>query len=774
MCDAGSYCDGSGVKRLCRDGYFCTEGTPTEKKCSSGFHCPEGSSSQSMCDAGKYCDGSGLMRNCTRGFYCTAGTPNEIECSVGQYCGENTVLPSPCPIGHYCSSPNVTIPCSLGSYCNSGSTSEELCEKGFVCPSPSLKSACEVGSYCDAGSVEEKPCPAKFNCPKPRTIYPCGDQGSYCPEGSREEARCEGGYYCPDSGTKLVCEKGHTCKKGSREGRPCPIGTYNPNTGSIDESSCLPCPSSRTTVSEASSSMSMCVCKESYYIGEGGECVKCTAGLICDSIALTLAEVRAGDDYYSVPAGTSSIASLPCLIPGACRNSTCSSGYRGFLCNSCEEGYFKTTLSSVEACVSCVVNIVRTSLELCGFLTIGTCIVSYIISVKLRKVYSIIGSAISPSTVEGRMLVSNTFGILQRVFLNHLQLLSIIFSFDFKWPPEVVSFMSSMNVLSFSGVSGSFGGGMKCLFYVPSLPDSLNELLLMLYILTAGTVIIPLFWITKAYYRSRNQISSGQTSENGTGTTSTGQKITVSLVALYYLLYSTLIRLYFGLFACTSFAFDDKYRLKGSLDILCGGSTHLKYVFSTLPVVLVLVIGLPVMAFLKLYKANRALALSVNPQMMASYGFIFEGYKVEYWYWELVNVGRKILLSGISVFLSSKSADKMERNIQGHAAVLVVMIFFTVQMRYKPYRDETLNTLEEVGLIVGGISLYMGYFTYIPGYQVAVSVTIVSLNCLWGAYVMYMATKRSPGWVRARKFCCRRRNATASDLPEIEMPAPLS
>ena len=245
----------------------------------------------------------------------------------------------------------------------------------------------------------------------------------------------------------------------------------------------------------------------------------------------------------------------------------------------------------------------------------------------------------------------------------------------------------------------------------------------------------------------------------------------MSLVALYYLMYSTLIRLYFGLFACTSFAFDDQYRLKGSLDTLCGGSSHLKYVFYTLPVVLVLVIGLPVLAFLKLYKANRVLALSVNPQMMASYGFIFEGYKREYWYWEIVNVGRKMLLSGISVFLSSKSPDKFERNLQGHAAVLVVVVFLLVQTKCKPYRDDTLNTLEEVGLIVGGISLYMGYFTFLPGYQGAVSVIIVSLNCLWGAYVMYMASRRSPICVKARNWCCRRRNTTASDLPEIQMPA---
>jgi hypothetical protein len=68
-----------------------------------------------------------------------------------------------------------------------------------------------------------------------------------------------------------------------------------------------------------------------------------------------------------------------------------------------------------------------------------------------------------------------------------------------------------------------------------------------------------------------------------------------------------------------------------------------------LPVTLLYLVPLPLLAFMKLLKSDRG-----SDQVLSVYGFLFSGYKDQYWYWELVVLVRKILVAAISVFLSSE------------------------------------------------------------------------------------------------------------------------
>ena len=97
---------------------------------------------------------------------------------------------------------------------------------------------------------------------------------------------------------------------------------------------------------------------------------------------------------------------------------------------------------------------------------------------------------------------------------------------------------------------------------------------------------------------------------------------------------------------------------------------------------------------------------------------------------------RKVLLSCISVFLASSSSTNFERYQQGFLALLVVMVFLVIHITFSPFRSQRLNLLETAGLVVGGISIYMGYFTYFAGSRVMVSLVILSINGLWVLYLL--------------------------------------
>lgn len=83
----------------------------------SGFYCRSGSAHPQLCDAGSYCDQTGLevpAGHCAAGYYCPQGSSQATAapCPRGHYCPLGTPLPLPCPPGTMKSQPE----CSFFSY----------------------------------------------------------------------------------------------------------------------------------------------------------------------------------------------------------------------------------------------------------------------------------------------------------------------------------------------------------------------------------------------------------------------------------------------------------------------------------------------------------------------------------------------------------------------------------------------------------------------------------------------------------------------------------
>lgn len=88
-----------------------------------------------------------------------------------------------------------------------------------------------------------------------------------------------------------------------------------------------------------------------------------------------------------------------------------------------------------------------------------------------------------------------------------------------------------------------------------------------------------------------------------------------------------------------------------------------------------------------------------------SFGFLFEGYKYNYRWWETVIMTRKFILVLISSFASSRG--KMYQLI----CLLFVLAFFTgLQFTINPFHNNNLNFLENLSLITGFIIVVFGYY----------------------------------------------------------------
>ena len=115
------------------------------------------------------------------------------------------------------------------------------------------------------------------------------------------------------------------------------------------------------------------------------------------------------------------------------------------------------------------------------------------------------------------------------------------------------------------------------------------------------------------------------------------------------------------------------------MDIECWDDKHDFHVlFVALPSLLFWALAIPGICFFMLYKNRRKLGYI---SIMKRYGFLFYGYNKKDYYWEFVILYRKILIICCSVFLANLASV----NIQGLSAMILLIIFLIIQLKYSPY-----------------------------------------------------------------------------------------
>lgn len=105
----------------------------------------------------------------------------------------------------------------------------------------------------------------------------------------------------------------------------------------------------------------------------------------------------------------------------------------------------------------------------------------------------------------------------------------------------------------------------------------------------------------------------------------------------------------FSLFSCMDVE-GDPY-LYEDLDVRCFDQVHWKYVYYIgIPSSILWLVMVPSIATFVLLKNRRKLGY---PEFKSKLGFIYNGYKEKYFYWEITLVYRKIIVAFIGVFMGS-------------------------------------------------------------------------------------------------------------------------
>ncbi|PFX34100.1 hypothetical protein AWC38_SpisGene925 [Stylophora pistillata] len=582
-----------------------------------------------------------------------------------------------------------------------------------------------------------------------------------CPLGTLSKGNGEctdcppGGFYSDTLG--YVAE---SCKE-------CPYGSYVPFENKPGKSilDCKACPIG--TESDVFAGYRACPCLKGFYrTHRFAKCLKCEVGLVCQ------------DDYASLKPGfwwrwrnesykhryqdfiqnlsttspaldNSSIRypySMPltyrCQVEKSCKgglDSLCGEGYEGPLCAVCSSEYHKQ-LDSCEKCPSKAWIVAQLS----TVLVILFLLLAFL--VWKRRTFE---------KNEGHCLIDMFFSKL-KILVGFYQVthgLLDVFSY-IEWPDSLQAVATYSGILQLNLLQIA---PVQCLFSGLHV-NAFGELLL---ILTLNASIIGISGICYFIYKTVTLKSNNlEEDENPTKINQTKQLVYRNLFFFLYVTYlSTFSKTASVLpFACRKLCKDEMEEMceeyvKADYSVQCQGSLYnhwliLAYISTAY------VFALPAASVIVLWKQQRVLLSSTDSTQDTDTGvvgalrFLFENYKPTFWYWELVEMSRKAVLTSGLILVGQDT-----RSYIGLAWVVAGMYGVLFSWN-KPIQVASENRLMSTSLAVTLVNLGIGAVSRIPAEnisddvdkkkdEIVMKVLILAANTLVigllvGQYVMFL------------------------------------
>ena len=396
-----------------------------------------------------------------------------------------------------------------------------------------------------------------------------------------------------------------------------------------------------------------------------------------------------------------------CTVEESCKgglDSPCAIGYEGPLCAVCSSGYYK----QLQICTAC-----PSKKWIAAQLSIIAVIIFIIIAVlawtnkrkeKKAKELPLIDRFFSKlKIVIGFYQV--TYGLLE------------IFSYV-KWPDSLegiakYSGILQLNILQIAPI--------QCLFMGLQV-DAFGSLFATMAVNTAVIALSGVYYGVRRALILKSQIM--EVKEKSTRISQTKELVYKNLFFVLYVTYlSTCSKTAAVLpLACQELCRDrneefcHKY-LKADYMTKCQGSKY-QYLLIGAYISAAYVIALPAASFIALWRHRRELFASngaeschksvSSKEMITGLRFLFENYKPRSWYWELVEMSRKVILTSALILVGQESRSYIGLTLV--IAGMYGMLFSWI----RPMQDAFDNRLMSTSLAVTIVNLAVGAVSRIP------------------------------------------------------------
>ena len=156
----------------------------------------------------------------------------------------------------------------------------------------------------------------------------------------------------------------------------------------------------------------------------------------------------------------------------------------------------------------------------------------------------------------------------------------------------------------------------------------------------------------------------------------------------------------FNTLHCVEILPDEEY-MWADLSLRCWQGAHLYWVAFSVISMGVFTFGIPLFFCLILYSNQRKLLLQ-TPQCQARYGFLYSKYSDRVWWWEFVEMFRKLVFTSIIMFLSSGPSSQIV------VAMAIAFVALILHLHTQAYKDEPDSWLQTSSLTAIFVTLWVG------------------------------------------------------------------
>ena len=402
-----------------------------------------------------------------------------------------------------------------------------------------------------------------------------------------------------------------------------------------------------------------------------------------------------------------------CLREESCKgglDSLCEKGYEGPLCGVCSLNYYK----QMQTCKQC-----PSKKWIVGQLSIILFVLSIIMAtfvwMSKRKIKKTRGISLIDMVLSKLKIVIGFYQVTSGL----LEAFSYI-----KWPDSLkaiakYSEILQLNILQITPVHCLFPG---------SHVDAFGSLFAMMAINVTAIGLFGIGYTVRKMIINRKCLGHGEKS----------RKISETKELVYRNLFFVLYVTYLNTFsktaavmplACHKLCRDEKEELcskylKADYSIECQGPKY-QYFLIGAYISAAYIVALPAASFIALWRQRRLMLaagdakMTQHPQgsmeMIKGMRFLFENYKPRSWYWELVEMSRKVILTSGLILVGQES-----RSYIGLALVTAGM-YGILFCWIRPIQDEFDNRLMSASLGVTVFNLAVGAVSRIPAENIEAS-----------------------------------------------------
>eukprot|EP01133_Synstelium_polycarpum_P014526 gene14526-17154_t len=578
---------------------------------------------------------------------------------------------------------------------------------------------------------------------------PC-EAGTYSSYSAFECIACVPGTIAPINGSSACtpCAPGHFSLVGGTTCVPCSAYSYTPSLGSTV---CLQCPNSTISNQDHTG----CVCSDGFY-GPPENCITCPAGAVCAKNTITPLI-----NNWAAPGFPGIIYSCP--MPNACLGgsdpeSQCAEGYYGVECSGCVSGW-SLYINSCSRCPSSVY-VTYLTIFLCFAALFTLLLITYRAGVnvtfsalKILISYGQVISSISVSISTNQLMLEKvlTFVTLSNVDILHFLSLECLLQrevsfYESYWVSVATPILLILLTIAahylyqflyriFVLAKNTVGNRHTDPAYTPLL-DSDSDRLPNLHgsiqvIDSMATSQLELSRLSDQEY-AKLHVSLGSSfaphllalPEDDSETIDQQPMVLVDItpreptvapfkiqhpnvdalwrdiLLILLLTYSAVCQTVLSLYSCVKVA--DKYYLEYDLNTLCQGVEWQTHAYLGSIFIFIYPIGVPLFFFVLLYlwKKKRWISADKTQQRLS---LLYAGYNDQCWYWECVELVRKLLLtSAVSITIKGDTFGVFNKN---SINVVVCLLALFLQHNVRPFTDSKDNWLQFN-------SLAMIYFIY--------------------------------------------------------------